>query len=53
MADLLTDQDIDSYVAAAADVALPFVGISDDVMLGTLYQVRADMEAKLAQTLPA
>ena len=40
MADVLTDRDIDDYVAAAGDVALLFVGTPEDVMLGALYQVR-------------
>jgi hypothetical protein len=39
--------------AAAADLALFFVDAPDDQMLAALYQVRADMEAKLVTTFGA
>ena len=50
---MLTDRDIDDCVAAAADVALLFVGTPEDVMLGALYQMRADLEAGLSEAFGA
>jgi hypothetical protein len=50
MAELMTDRDIEECVAAAADLALFFVGSPENGMLLSLYQVRANLEAELAET---
>lgn len=44
---------VDRSVAAAADLALFFVGAPEDAMLLSLGQVRKNLEAKLVDTLGA
>jgi hypothetical protein len=46
----LTPEFIDRCVAAAADLALFFVGVSENDMLLELYQVRSNLEAQLSET---
>jgi hypothetical protein len=40
---------VSRYVAAAADLALFFVGEPEEKMLATLHQTRTNLEAKLAE----
>jgi 7-keto-8-aminopelargonate synthetase-like enzyme len=44
---------IDRCVAAAADLALYFVGAPDEQMLAFLHQTRTNLEAELAETFGA
>ncbi len=53
MADVMTDEFIDSCLAAAAGVALFLVGVPDLEMMGVFYQVRATLEAELSETFGA
>src|SRR5258706_11916820 len=40
---------VSSFVAAAADLALLFVGEPEEKMLATLHQTRANLETQLAE----
>jgi hypothetical protein len=44
---------IDRCVAAAADLSLFFVGVPENEMLVSLYQVRANLETDMSETLGA
>jgi 7-keto-8-aminopelargonate synthetase-like enzyme len=44
---------IDRCVAAAADLALYFVGAPDEQMLASLHQTRTNLEADLAEAFGA
>jgi hypothetical protein len=49
----MTDQFIDRCVAAAADLALFFVGAPDEQMLASLHQTRTNLETELSETFGA
>lgn len=51
--DVLTDHDIDTCVAVAAQLALFFVGTPEDEMLASLHHVRSDLEARLSEPFGA
>jgi hypothetical protein len=46
---VMEDDFIDRSVAAAADLALFFVGVPENEMLLSLYHVRANLEVELAE----
>jgi ABC-type branched-subunit amino acid transport system substrate-binding protein len=50
MAEAMTDEFINNCIAAAAGFALLFVGVPDVQMMEALYQVRANVQAELAET---
>jgi hypothetical protein len=47
----LTQDFIDRSVAAAADLALFFVGVPENDMMVSLYEVRSNLGAQLSETL--
>jgi hypothetical protein len=49
----MTDGMVNQLVAAAAHMALPFVGVPYEQMLVALYTVREDMKMRLAGDMPA
>ena len=49
----MTQDFIERCVAAAADLALYFVGASEDEMLASLHQTRTNLETDLAETFGA
>jgi hypothetical protein len=49
----MTDEFIDSAVAAAAGLALLFVGVPDVEMMRALHEVRAAVQANLAEAFGA
>ena len=49
----MTQEFIDRCVAAAADLALFFVGAPDEQMLASLRQTRTNLETELSETFGA
>jgi hypothetical protein len=49
MGAVMTDEFINNCVASAASLAQWFVGVPEQEMIGTLYQVRANIRADLAE----
>ena len=49
----MTDQFIERCVAAAADLALYFVGAPDEQMLASLQQTRTNLETELTEMFGA
>jgi hypothetical protein len=51
MAEVMTDQDVDDLVTAAANLGLFFTGVPEDEMLCALPGLRAHMEAGISEQL--
>lgn len=46
---MMTDAEIDQFVAAAADMALMFTGTPEQDMLAALFDVREGMKAEMRE----